>query len=93
MQNVGECLRETANQIAWLEAQPCSERPEGACAEQRMQLFAEDRGVHVAAQPGTRDRTQTQLFHTFNYTAHGTMCLHEVDDGRAECFARRLSPP
>ena len=88
-----ECLRETANQIAWLQAQPRRERTQDTCSEQRMQLFAKNRGVHDAAQPRTRDRTQTQLFHTFHDATHGSMLLHEVDDGRAECFARRLSPP
>jgi hypothetical protein len=57
-----------------------------------MQLFAKDRDMHVAAQPGTRDSTKTQLFHAFHNAAHGTMSLHEIDDSGAECFAGRLSP-
>ena len=86
-------MRETANEIAWLQIQSSGERTQDARAEQRMQLFAEDRDVHVAAEPRTRDRAQAQLFHALHDAADGTMSLYEVGDGRAECFAGRLSPP
>jgi hypothetical protein len=58
-----------------------------------MELFAEDRGMHAGTQPRTRDRTEPQLFHAFHNAAHGTVPLHEVDNGGTECFAARLSPP
>jgi hypothetical protein len=85
-------LRETADEIPWLQAHPRGECAQGARAEQRMQLFAEDRNVYVAEQPGTRDHPETQLFHAFQDAARGTLSLNEVDDGGAECFAGRLSP-
>jgi len=53
-----------------------------------MQLLAEDRDVYVAAKPRTRDRAETELLHALHNAAHGTMSLHEVDDGGAERLAR-----
>jgi hypothetical protein len=52
-----------------------------------MELFAEDRGMHVAAQPRQRDRPKTQLFHPSQNSAHGTISLNEVNNVSAECFA------
>jgi hypothetical protein len=57
-----------------------------------MKLLAEDRGIHVAAEPRPRDRPKTQLFHALHNAAHGAMSLYEVDDGRKKRFAGRLSP-
>jgi hypothetical protein len=57
-----------------------------------MELFTKDRDMYVGCQPRACDRTETQLFHAFHNAAHGTVSLHEVDNGGAECFARGLFP-
>ena len=84
---MGQRLRETSNEVARLQAQPCGERAQRTRAEERMELLAKDRDMHVAGQPRARDRAKSQLFHAFHDAAHGTLSLHEVNDGGAECFA------
>ena len=52
-----------------------------------MELFAKNRGLHVAAKPRTRDRAKSQLLHALHNAAYGAVSLDEVDNGIAECFA------
>jgi len=52
-----------------------------------MELLAEDRGMHVAAQPRKRDRPETQLFHAPQDAAHGAISLNKFNNVPAECFA------
>jgi len=75
-----------------LQIQFGGQRPQSARTEQRMQLFAENRFVYIAADPGMCHRTQAHFLHAPDDPGYRAVPLDELLDGAGELFARQLAP-